>query len=142
MNLPHIDKPPREIVISLLRTIAYHERRAHGAEERNLEESLRYHEASGEDAAELLALYEKRWPKEAAVGRLEYTEAIAAETGKHPVEDAAQLTAGAEKAVVWPERGSSPLSLPRRIPFSEPEVADRRRVADEYWVGRRQTASK
>jgi hypothetical protein len=79
MNLPHIDKRPKEAAITLLQMIAYHERRARSAEERNLEESLRYHEASGEDAAELLALYEKRWPEEAAVGRLEYAEAIIAE---------------------------------------------------------------
>ena len=104
--MPHIDKGPKEAVISLLRMIAYHERRARGADERNLEESLHYHEASGENAAELLALYEKRWPEEAAVGRLEYAEAMAAEAGNYPIEGVAQVTAGAEKAAVWPERRS------------------------------------
>jgi hypothetical protein len=127
-NLPHIDQRPKEAAISLLRMIAYHESRARDAEERNLEESLRYHEASGENAAELLALYEKRWPEEVAVGRLEYAEATAAEAGNHPTGGAAQVTADAEKAVVRPDRGSSHPSLQRRVPFSEPEVADRRRV--------------
>jgi hypothetical protein len=93
MNLPHIDKGPKEAVISLLRMIAYHERRARGADERNLEEGLRYHEASGENAAELLALYQKRWPEEAAVGRLEYAKAMAAEEGSFPIEGVAQVTA-------------------------------------------------
>lgn len=110
-------------MVSLLRVIAYHERRVRSAEERNCEESFRHHEASGEDAAELLALYEKRWPEEAAVGRLEYAEAIATEAGNDPSEDAAQPIAVAEKAGVWPERGSSPLSLQRRVPSPEPEVA-------------------
>jgi len=156
MNLLHIDKQPKEAVISLLRIVAYHDCRARSAEERNLEESLRYHEASGKDAAELLALCEKRWPEEAGVGRLEHAEAIAAEAGNYPIEGAAQATADAEKAAVWPERGSSPLSLHRRVPFSEPEVAshhgnggqrrsktlrsttDKIRATEEYEVARRQ----
>ena len=100
-ELAHIDKRPKEAGITLLRMIAYHERRARRAEERNLEESLRYHEASGEDAEELLALYEKRWPEEAAVGRSEYAEAVAAEAGNYvPIQGAAQLIADAVKAVV------------------------------------------
>ena len=147
-------------MISLLRVIAYHVSRARSAEERNLEESLRYHEASVKDAAELLALYEKRWPGEAAAGRLEYAEAIEAEAGNYPT-TAAQVAAGAEKTAVRPERGSSPPSRKRRVPFSEPEAADRRKnggyrplntlqsgaedmfhVADEYGVARRLASSK
>jgi hypothetical protein len=71
-------------VLSLLRTIAYHERRARSAEERDLDASLRYHEASGENAAELLALYEKGWPEEVVVGRLEYTESDSSRSWKPP----------------------------------------------------------
>jgi hypothetical protein len=40
---------------------------------------LRYHEASRKDAEELVTLYEKRWPGESAVERLEYEEPEAAE---------------------------------------------------------------
>jgi hypothetical protein len=90
MNSPQIDKGPKEAVISLLRMIAYYEHRARCADERNLEKSLRYHETSGENAAELLALYEKRWPEEAAVGRLEYAKAMAAEAGNFPIEGVTQ----------------------------------------------------
>jgi hypothetical protein len=56
-------------------SLAMPERHSPRAEERDLEERLRYHEASRKDAEELLALYQRRWPKEAAVGRLEYVEA-------------------------------------------------------------------
>jgi hypothetical protein len=111
MNVPHIDKPPREAVLSLLRMIAHHERCARGAEEKDLDASLRYHEASGKDAAELLALCEKRWPEEAAVARLKHTEAIAAEAGNHLLEDAA------EAVMPDAERGSSPFLRRRRVPF-------------------------
>ena len=78
----YIDKQPKEAAISLLRIIAYHEHHSRSAEDRDLEESLRYHEASRKDAEELLALYEKRWPEEAAFGRLEYMEAKVVEAGK------------------------------------------------------------
>ena len=75
----HIDKQPKEAAILLLRIIVYHDHRAHSAEDKNREESLRYHEASREVAEELLAIYEKRWPKEAAVGRSKYAAAKAAD---------------------------------------------------------------
>jgi hypothetical protein len=75
VNLHSIDEQPKEAAISLLRTIAYHKRHSRRAEERDLEERLRYHEASRKDAEELLALYQRRWPEEAAIGRLEYVEA-------------------------------------------------------------------
>jgi hypothetical protein len=81
-NLHSIDEQPKEAAISLLRTIAYHKRHSRRAEERDLEERLRYHEASRKDAEELLALYQRRWPEEAAVGRLEYVEAKPAEAGQ------------------------------------------------------------
>ena len=71
VNVQSIDEQPKEAAISLLRTIAYHKRHSRRAEERDLEERLRYHEASRKDAEELLALYQRRWPEEAAVGRLE-----------------------------------------------------------------------
>ena len=103
----HIDKQPKEAAISLLRIIAYHDHRARSAEDRNLEESLRYHEVSREDAEELLALYEKRWPKEAAVGRSEYAAAEAAEAGNYPSLGAAGLMADAEKGGS-PETASGP----------------------------------
>jgi hypothetical protein len=82
--MPHIDKRPKEAVISLLRMIAYHEHLIRRAEERDLDKSLRYHEASRMDAEELLAYYEKRWPQEVAAGRLEYAEADPAEAGNRP----------------------------------------------------------
>jgi hypothetical protein len=68
VNLHSIDEQPKEAAISLLRTIVYHKRHSRRAEERDLEERLRYHEASRKDAEELLALYQRRWPEEAAVG--------------------------------------------------------------------------
>ena len=80
----YIDMQPKEAAISLLRSIAYHERQARKAEARDREESLRYHEASRKDAEELLALYEKRWPEEAGIVRLEYEEAEATEAGNYP----------------------------------------------------------
>jgi hypothetical protein len=60
VNLHSIDEQPKEAAISLLRTIAYHKRHSRRAEERDLEERL-------------------RWPEEAAVGRLKYVEAKTAE---------------------------------------------------------------
>ena len=47
-----IDEQPKEAAISLLRTIAYHKCHSRRAEERDLEERLRYHEASRRDAEE------------------------------------------------------------------------------------------
>jgi hypothetical protein len=82
VNLHSIDEQPKEAAISLLRTIAYHKRHSRRAEERDLEERLRYHEASRKDAEELLALYQRRCPEEAAVGRLEYVEAKPAEASQ------------------------------------------------------------
>jgi hypothetical protein len=67
VNLHSIDEQPKEAAISLLWTIAYHKRHSRRAEERDLEERLRYHEASRKDA------------EEAAVGRLEYVEVKPAE---------------------------------------------------------------
>jgi hypothetical protein len=99
VNLRYIDKQPKEAAISLLQIIAYHESHSRSAEERDLEESLRYHEASRKDAEELLALYERRWPEEAAVGRLEYAEAEAAEARNHPSQGAAGVAADAQKSV-------------------------------------------
>jgi hypothetical protein len=84
VNVQSIDEQPKEAAISLLRTIAYHKRHSRRAEERDLEERLRYHEASRKDAEELLALYQRRWPEEAAVGGLEYVEATPAEAGNSP----------------------------------------------------------
>jgi hypothetical protein len=75
--LRSIDEEPKEAAISLLRTIAYHKRHSRWAEERDLEE--RSHEATRKDAEEQLALYQRRWPEEVAVGRLEYVEAKPAE---------------------------------------------------------------
>ena len=93
----YIDMPPKEAAISLLQSIAYHDRQARKAEARDREKSLRYHEASRKDAEELLALYEKRWPEEAGIGRLEYEEAEAAEAGNYPRQGAAGVIADAEK---------------------------------------------
>lgn len=104
----YIDMPPKEAAISLLQSIAYHDRQARKAEARDREKSLRYHEAFREkkpalsrgiqkDAEELLALYEKRWPEEAGIGRLEYEEAEAAEAGNYPRQGAAGVIADAEK---------------------------------------------
>lgn len=42
----YIDMPPKEAAISLLQSIAYHDRQARKAEARDREKSLRYHEAS------------------------------------------------------------------------------------------------
>jgi hypothetical protein len=71
VDLHHIDKPPKEAVASLLRIIAYHDRLARRAEDKDLEESWRYHEASRKDAEMrlALALYEKRRLEGAAVGK-------------------------------------------------------------------------
>ena len=93
----YIDMQPKEAAISLLQSIAYHDRQARKAEARDREESLRYHEASRKDAEELLALYEKRWPEEAGIGRLEYEEAEAAEAGNYPRQGAAGVIADAEE---------------------------------------------
>jgi hypothetical protein len=60
VNLHSIDEQPKEAATSLLRTIAYHKRHSRRAEERDLEERLRYHEATRKDAEELLALYQMR----------------------------------------------------------------------------------
>ena len=67
MDLHHIDKRPEEATRSLLRILAYHDRLAGRAEDKDLEESQRYHEASRKDAEELLAIYEKGWPEEIGV---------------------------------------------------------------------------
>ena len=96
MDLHHIDKPPKEAVASLLRIIAYHDRLAGRAKDKNLEESLRYHEASRKDAQELLSVNEKRWPQEATVERSEYTAAEAA-AGHYPIQGAVAVIEDAKK---------------------------------------------
>ena len=75
--MPSIDQAPKDAAVSLLRMIAYHERRAHRAEESDLDIALCYHEASGKEAHERLAFCEKHSPEEVAVGRLEYAAAEA-----------------------------------------------------------------
>ncbi len=97
MDLHHIDKRPKEATVSLLRIIAYHDRLAGRADDKDLEESQRYHEASRKDAEELLAIHEKRWPQEAAVGRSEYAAAEAAEAGNYPSHGALAVIEDAEK---------------------------------------------
>jgi hypothetical protein len=64
-----IDEHPKEAVAALLRIIAYHDRLAGRAEEKDLEESRRYHETSRKDAEERLAVYKKLWLEDAAVGK-------------------------------------------------------------------------
>jgi hypothetical protein len=59
-DLHLIDEQAKEAVAALLRIIAYHDRLARRAEEKDLEESWRYHETSRKDAEERLAVYEKR----------------------------------------------------------------------------------
>jgi hypothetical protein len=114
--LHFIDEQPKEAVASLLRIIAYHDRLAARAEDKNLEESQRYHEASRKDAEELLAIYEKRWPQEAAVRKSEYA-AEAATAGNYPSHGAIAVIEDAEKTV-WlaREKGCSP-RLRKRPPF-------------------------
>jgi hypothetical protein len=97
VDLHHIDKQPKEATISLLRIIAYHGRLAGRADDKDLEESQRYHEASRKDAEELLAIYEKRWPQETAVGKSEYAVAEAEKAGDYPSHGAVAVIAEAEK---------------------------------------------
>lgn len=109
MDLHHIDKQPKEATISLRRIIAYHDHLAGKAEDKNLEESQRYHEASRKDAEELLAIYEKRWPQETAVGKSEYAAVEAAKAGNYPSHGAVAVIEDAEKTG-WlaREKGCSP----------------------------------
>lgn len=109
MDLHHIDKQPKEATVCLLRIIAYHDRLAGRADDKDLEESQRYHEASRKDAEELLAIYEKRWPEEAAVGKSEYAAAETANAGSHPSHGAVAVIAR-ETVVVG---GSSDSPRPR-----------------------------
>jgi len=120
----HIDKQPKEAAIFLLRIIACHDHRARSAEDKNREESLRYHGASRADAEELLAIYEKRWPKEAAVGRSKYAAAKAAEAGNYPSQGAMGVMADAEKGGSA-ERRLRP-SLRRAVPPLEPDATGNR----------------
>ncbi len=80
-----IDQTPKDAAISLLRMIAYHERRAHSAAERDLEIAFRYHEASGKEAQDRLAFCEQHSPEEVAFGRLEYSAAEARKDVGHGV---------------------------------------------------------
>ena len=70
-----IDQAPKDAAISLLRMIAYHERRAHRAEESDVDIAFCYHEACGKEAQERLVFCEKYSPEEVAAGRLEYAAA-------------------------------------------------------------------
>ena len=102
-----IDEQPKEAVASLLRIIAYHDRLARRAEDKDLEESWRYHEATRNEAEERLALYEKRWLEEAAVGKSD-APAAAAETGNCPNQGNAAVMINAENGWLAREKGCSP----------------------------------
>jgi len=102
-----IDDQPKEAVASLLRIIAYHDRLARRAEDKDLEESWHYHEASRKDAKDRLALYEKRWLEQAAVGKSD-APAAAAEVGSCPNQSTAAVIVNAEKGWLAREKGCSP----------------------------------
>ena len=106
-----IDEQAKEAVAALLRIIAYHDRLARRAEEKDLEESWRYHETSRKDAEERLAVYEKRLAGRRC-GRKSDTPAEAAEAGNYPDQGTAAVMVNVKKRRLVRVKGCSP-------PFAE-----------------------
>lgn len=67
-DLHLIDEQAKEAVAALLRIVAYHDRLARRAEEKDLEESWRYHETSRRMRKSVLLYMRSVWLEDAAVG--------------------------------------------------------------------------